>query len=145
MVARSRNHLCHGNAKIPSISRWVLPPKGNNGFPLHYCRVTKYFILLNNTKVKVVTSRARSFCLISTKSGLSRRTFIKTSDIKFCEYLSSGSRADTCGQTDGRTNMTKVSGAFTCRKSRRKFSCFVFPLFCNRFNTGEDHKLRSFS
>ena len=101
MVARSRKHLCHGKAKIPSISRWVLPPKGKNWFPLHYCRVTKYFVLLNNTEVKVVTSSFRGSCLISTKSVLSRQIFVKVSDIKFSEYPSSGSRADTCGQTDG--------------------------------------------
>ena len=43
----------------------------------------------------------RGSCLISTKSGLSRRISVKVSDIKFSEYPSNVRRADTCGQTDG--------------------------------------------
>jgi hypothetical protein len=38
--------------------------------------------------------------------------FIKDPNIKFHGNPSSGGRADTCGQTDGRTDMTKLINDF---------------------------------
>ena len=46
----------------------------------------------------------RYFCPILTKSGFSRQILIEVASIKFHENPSSGSRPETCGQTD----MTKV-------------------------------------
>jgi hypothetical protein len=43
---------------------------------------------------------------------ISQRIFEKSSNIKFNENLSSGSRVVSCRQTDGRTDMTKVIVAF---------------------------------
>jgi hypothetical protein len=43
--------------------------------------------------------------------GISRQIFIEVSNAKFQGNPSSGSRADTCGQMDGRTDMT-LTGAF---------------------------------
>jgi hypothetical protein len=42
----------------------------------------------------------------------SRQIFEKYSNIKFHEYLSSCSRVVPCGQTDGRTDVTKLIVAF---------------------------------
>jgi hypothetical protein len=49
--------------------------------------------------------------LISTKFGFSRQIFIKVPNVKFQGNLSSGNRADTCGQTDKQTHMKQI-GAF---------------------------------
>ena len=46
------------------------------------------------------------------KLEFSRQIFEKSSDIKFDENPSSGSRVVPCGQTDGRTDMTKLIVAF---------------------------------
>jgi len=42
----------------------------------------------------------------------SRQIFEKSSNAKFHENPSSGSRVVPCGQTDGRTDMTKLIVAF---------------------------------
>jgi len=44
--------------------------------------------------------------------GISRQIFMKVSNTKFHGNPSSGSRADICGQTGGRTDMTKLTGTF---------------------------------
>ena len=49
-----------------------------------------------------------SLCQILTRSGVSEQIFVKVSNIKFHENLSSGSRTDTCGRTD----MTNLIGGF---------------------------------
>jgi hypothetical protein len=43
-------------------------------------------------------------CLILNKFGVSRQIFVKVLSFKFHENPSSGSRADTCGQMDWRTD-----------------------------------------
>jgi hypothetical protein len=43
-------------------------------------------------------------CPILTKCEISRRIFVKMASIKFHVNASNGSRADTCGQTEGRTD-----------------------------------------
>jgi hypothetical protein len=52
---------------------------------------------------------ARYFCPILSKFVFSRQIFVKVPNIKFYENLFSRSRADTCGQTDGRTLYKDVS------------------------------------
>ena len=47
-----------------------------------------------------------------TKSGISPQIFIEVTNIKFQGNPSNGSSADTCEETDGRTDMTKATGAF---------------------------------
>jgi len=44
--------------------------------------------------------------------GISQQIFIKVSNTKFQGNPSSGSRAGTWGQADGRTDFTKLTGAF---------------------------------
>jgi hypothetical protein len=44
--------------------------------------------------------------------GFSRQIFEKVSNIKFNQSPPSGSRVVPCGQTDGRTDMTKLIAAF---------------------------------
>jgi hypothetical protein len=61
---------------------------------------------------------ARHFCAILTKSVVSQQNFAKVPNIKFQENPSSGSRADMCGPTDGRTNMTKLVDAFPYLRDR---------------------------
>jgi hypothetical protein len=51
-------------------------------------------------------------CPIRTKFRLFLQIFIKTPNIKFYESPFSASRTDTCGKTDGRTDTTKLIGAF---------------------------------
>jgi len=46
------------------------------------------------------------------KLEFSQQIFEKYSDIKFHKNPSSGSRVVPCGQTDGRTDMTKPTVAF---------------------------------
>jgi hypothetical protein len=55
---------------------------------------------------------ARYFCPILTKFELSRQILIKVLNIKFHGNPFGGSRAATSGQTDRRTDMTKLIGAF---------------------------------
>lgn len=57
---------------------------------------------------EVCMKNARFICLISTKFGVSRQIFMNVPNIKFDGNVSSGSRADTDGQTD----VTKLTGAF---------------------------------
>ena len=54
----------------------------------------------------------RYLCPILSKFEILSREFSRGSNIKFYVNSSSGSRADTCGRTDGRTDMTKVKGSF---------------------------------
>jgi hypothetical protein len=55
------------------------------------------------TRTEAFIQRAGHFVPISTKFGFSRHTFTEVPDIKFHGNLKSGSRADTCGQKDGRS------------------------------------------
>ena len=51
-----------------------------------------------------------------TTFGMYRQVFIKVPNIKFHEYPSSGTKADTCGQTD----MTKLRGDFMAMRTSLK-------------------------
>ena len=51
-------------------------------------------------------------CRIFMKLAFSRQILVKSSNIKFHENPSSGSRVVPSGQTDGRTDMTTVIVAF---------------------------------
>ena len=53
---------------------------------------------------KIVMGNAGNFCPVSKKFGTSRLICIKISRTKFHVNPPSGGRADTCGETDGRTN-----------------------------------------
>jgi hypothetical protein len=63
-------------------------------------------------RIYVFIYNVRDFCPILTTLWFSRQIFIKVPSAKFRQNQSSGSRADSCGQTDGRTDMTKVIVAF---------------------------------
>jgi hypothetical protein len=52
------------------------------------------------------------FCMILTEFGFSRHILIELPNIKFHVNPSSGFRAETCGRSDRRTDMTKLMGAF---------------------------------
>ena len=64
----------------------------------------------------VFTESTHYSCPILTKLEFSRQIFEKSSNIKFHENPSSGSRVVPCGQTDrrtdGRTDMTKLIVVF---------------------------------
>jgi len=47
---------------------------------------------------------AQNFCPVLKKYGVSRQILINVSNTKFHGNLSSGSQADTCGQTDRETD-----------------------------------------
>jgi len=55
---------------------------------------------------------AQRIRLLLTKSGISRKIFVKIPNIKFHKIPSSVGRTDTREQTDRRTDMTKLRGAF---------------------------------
>jgi hypothetical protein len=56
--------------------------------------------------------KCRLPCPILNKFDFSERIFMKVPNIKFRENPSSGSHADKCAQTDGRTEITKRIDAF---------------------------------
>ena len=51
-------------------------------------------------------------CQVLIKLEFSRQNFVKYSNIKFHENLSSGSLVVPCGQTDGQTHTTKLTVVF---------------------------------
>ena len=57
--------------------------------------------------------------------------FFRVDSIKFYVNLSSGGLVDTCGQGDGRTNMTKLIGAFCyyVNAPNRRIIFFIFYYF----------------
>jgi hypothetical protein len=68
-------------------------------------RITEQDIIINIHPVFMYSTRY-SFGIL-TSLAYSQQIFEKVSDIKFCEYLSSGNRAVSCGRTDKETDMTK--------------------------------------
>jgi len=68
-------------------------------------------------------------CPILLKLEFSRHIFEKYSNIRFHENPSSESRAVPCGQTDGRTDVTKLIAAFLnfVNAPKKGFSSPVLP------------------
>jgi hypothetical protein len=66
----------------------------------------------DHKRILVVLYSDRYLCSSLTKFGFLDRYFIKVPKIRFQENPSSGSQVDTDGQTDGRTDMTKLTDAF---------------------------------
>ena len=65
-------------------------------------------------------------CLIYlTKYGISRQVFVKVPNIKFQENLSSGSHADTCGQTDGRPDANRRYSLFIRMRLKTTYEMYV--------------------
>jgi hypothetical protein len=60
----------------------------------------------------------RYFCSILKIFLPSRQIFVKVSNIKFYKSPSIGGLVDTSGQTDGDTNMTKLTVAFRNLRER---------------------------
>jgi hypothetical protein len=71
---------------------------------------------------------ARYFCLSVSKFGFSGQNFINVPNTKFHRNPASGSRADTCGQTDRRT-WRSSEGAFRDYANAPKINCFCFMCF----------------
>lgn len=69
--------------------------------------------------------RSRHFCLVLTKHGPSLQISTEVPNIKFHTNRSSGTRADTCGQTD----LTKLIGALGIYWSAPKKS-YILPTHC---------------
>jgi hypothetical protein len=66
-----------------------------------------------------------TFCPILTEFGFFGRYSRKSYNIKFEASPSSGSRADVGGEIDGRTDMTKLIGAFRDYDDAPKCRCFI--------------------
>jgi len=72
--------------------------------------------------------------LILMKLEFSGQIFKKSSNIKFHENPSSGSRVVLCGQTDGQTDVTKVIVAFRSCANAPKNPLFSYFLMCFKLN-----------
>jgi hypothetical protein len=61
----------------------------------------------------------RYSCSILTKFGFSGHIFVKVPNVRFHVNSSSGSRRDTCGRTDGRSDVRNEAN----RRSSRQCEC----------------------
>jgi hypothetical protein len=121
-MARSPNHCCHGKATMrsPCIVFHLHVTVNNINLVnvaiqiqqwMHFALLLSYktfVIAFNNMQVRRTSSSVGYFRLILPNLGIFGKISIKVSSIKFYENTSSGSRADTGGQTD----TTKLIGAF---------------------------------
>jgi hypothetical protein len=97
----------------------------------------------------VVTWHVRYFCPILSKPGLYWQVFLQDPNMKFYGKTSNGSRCDawertdrqtdrrTVGQTGGRMNMTKLTGAFRESANAPKNHnvwCAIQSLTCGKRN-----------
>jgi hypothetical protein len=60
--------------------------------------------------------------VVETKCGFYRQMFIELPNIKFYENPSSRSNADTCRETDGRTDVKKLKALFATNRVRLKIA-----------------------
>jgi len=66
------------------------------------------FLFLSSPERDLIINEYGYSCQIVMKLEFPRRSFKKYSNIKLYENPSSRTRVVSCGQTDGRTNMTKL-------------------------------------
>jgi len=103
-VARSRKHYFSGKATMLSVYIVELHITVNNMKVFIVTQTCTLGKLISPAAVKRLydfVCNARSFCSILTKFGFSRQIFIQMPVSNFTNIPCSGSRADTCGQTDG--------------------------------------------
>lgn len=73
------------------------------------------------------------FCPILNKIVFCGQIFIKVVNIKFHENPPNESRGNTCGQTDGQTDMAKITGAFCdCVNTPKKNKTYAVVAICVR-------------
>ena len=76
----------------------------NNGFPLHCCKASKYFVLLSTIQTYLDFQVKNPKFLPDYNQIWTFSTYFReVPNIKFHENLLSSSHLDTCRQTDGRT------------------------------------------
>jgi hypothetical protein len=63
-------------------------------------------------QVRRLSCSVSHFCPILTKTGQCRQSLVEIQNVDFHEAASHGSFRDTCGLTDGQTNMTRLTAAF---------------------------------
>jgi len=81
----------------------------HNGVTCRYKRRFTGDLMSPATLTGLISSLCRlpeSFRPILSKNGFSKQIFVQVTSIKLNGNSSIGSRADTCGQTDGQTDMT---------------------------------------
>jgi hypothetical protein len=122
-LGRWCNHCCHKEASVRSVYCWAACHcqrykyrlLHKNGFMGSLCRRQSKVLTcscegsLCRRQSKVLTYSCEVkcpifFCLILTKFGVCRQISVTVPSMKIVCSLSSGSRADTCGQTDGQTD-----------------------------------------
>ena len=102
------NHYCHRNVPVSPLYYW----------PIELFVVVMYLGL--HVKCPIV-------CLIWNKLGVSRQIFVRVFGIKLQENPSSGSRADTSGQTDGQTWLSSSRLTRTRLKMLRMCQAGIWP------------------
>ena len=110
--------------KVMGHKMWVLI--SSTTFVWNISHFRRNWGIYGQKRLVVFTLSTRNSCPILMKTEFSRQILKNYSNTKFHENPSSGSRVVPCGQTDGRTDMTKIIIAFHNFASTPK-SCAFRP------------------
>jgi len=93
-------HVAVNNVQVFTVAMGrnvVFPPPPFSSYKL-------FHTVLRNVSNLGLQIRCPKFCPILNKFGISRQTFLKAPYIKFHKNPSNRNHADSCGQTEGRTD-----------------------------------------